>query len=706
MAETDFNVNLLGGAGGHDTNTSDSLPLPPHLAGGGCPSDPAPPWLPPDPLGLDPAEILRAVRILTGRYSSEHCFELRVLHGRRPGYDRSGQYSGYFRDPAAIPDAMRLAGLVDYQGVYVTLNPLDPIKLQQYCEGVIRYAGDNDCAHNADVVARHWLPIDIDPVRPRGVTATDEEHATAWHKAETMRAALQPVFGDPCIVDSGSGYWLWYPVDLSADDGGLVPRVLASLAAEYSDTEVHIDTGVANAARIGRLPGSENRKGAGVGDRPHRPARIVDVPERLEPLSAEQLEAWLAANQHQQQGSEEPASHTTSQESSTGRQARIDIPAWAEMHGLELVQRADSTGPRDGRPARRWNFVRCPLNDPQDPHEENQAAYIIQYESGAIAAGCHHDRCSWGWRDLRARYPLGAIAGDETKAEVKIYTTDRRRTVDPAIEALTALEGEQAVYQRAGRLCDVVQPDPRGSGPARHGGWIIRQLPPAAIAERLTDCCYFEKWDASNNEWVPSNLPKWLVSTIEARGQWPHIPYLARIAPAPPIRPDGSVYASAGYDPETYSISPGPPQDWQDPPQEISQEQAAEAWQWLYEEVFRDFPFAGEHDAAAALAMLLSMIGRPALGPDWAAMPAFICDATTAGTGKGYLIDACHLIASGYRAPCWGYTAHTEEMDKRIATVLAAGDAVCHLDNVDEPVGGGLSYSPKSGRVVKVDSAS
>ena len=32
---------------------------------------------------------------------------------------------------------------------------------------------------DTDILRRHWFPIDVDPVRPSGVSSTDEEHQAA-----------------------------------------------------------------------------------------------------------------------------------------------------------------------------------------------------------------------------------------------------------------------------------------------------------------------------------------------------------------------------------------------------------------------------------------------------------------------------------------------------------------------------------------------
>jgi hypothetical protein len=57
-----------------------------------------------------------------------------------------------------------------------------------------------------------------------------------------------------------------------------------------------------------------------------------------------------------------------------------------------------------GRDDHRWVLEECPWNG----HTDN-AAYIVKFGGGAIAAGCHHNGCQgYGWRDLGEHYEPGA----------------------------------------------------------------------------------------------------------------------------------------------------------------------------------------------------------------------------------------------------------------------------------------------------------
>jgi hypothetical protein len=83
---------------------------------------------------------------------------------------------------------------------------------------------------------------------------------------------------DPVVVDSGNGYHLLHRIDLPAEDGGLVARCLAALAARFDSDRAKIDQAVHNPARLCKIPGTVARKGDSMPDRPHRRARLLESP--------------------------------------------------------------------------------------------------------------------------------------------------------------------------------------------------------------------------------------------------------------------------------------------------------------------------------------------------------------------------------------------------------------------------------------------
>ena len=83
---------------------------------------------------------------------------------------------------------------------------------------------------------------------------------------------------DPIRVMSGNGHHLYYVLPEVANDDGAkhyVQSLLKSLAAEFDNDTVKIDTTVFNASRITKVVGTVARKGLESEGRPYRMARVI-----------------------------------------------------------------------------------------------------------------------------------------------------------------------------------------------------------------------------------------------------------------------------------------------------------------------------------------------------------------------------------------------------------------------------------------------
>lgn len=198
-----------------------------------------------------------------------------VVELRVPKAERFGTISGYFNDVKALQEAaMKLSG--SYGGIYFTCNPVKPALLARASNRVIRYSKVTTADH--DVEKRRWIPVDLDPVRPVGISSTDEEHLSAMTRAYAVYEHLiQQGWEEPLLMDSGNGSYVLIRVDLPNDEDSreLVQKFLATLAHKFDDNVVHVDLTMFNAARIIRVPGTLNMKGDSTGDRPHRRAGFL-----------------------------------------------------------------------------------------------------------------------------------------------------------------------------------------------------------------------------------------------------------------------------------------------------------------------------------------------------------------------------------------------------------------------------------------------
>lgn len=220
-------------------------------------------------LKADHAEIARAVGLL---FEPGNVVEVRIPK------TRAGVVSGYFDDHTTMAAAIHDAD-TKYRasGVYYVLNKINPALLGRAYNRLRERA--EYTTSDINILQRCWLPIDLDPVRPAGVSSSEEEHEVAIRRAQTIADDMGGEWGRPIIADSGNGSHLLYRIDLPNDPEGLafVSGALAELDRRYSDDVVKVDVTSANAARIWKAYGTVARKGDSIPSRPHRLSRIVEA---------------------------------------------------------------------------------------------------------------------------------------------------------------------------------------------------------------------------------------------------------------------------------------------------------------------------------------------------------------------------------------------------------------------------------------------
>lgn len=308
--------------------------------------------------------------------------ELRALYARKGLVD-----SGYFDDrDALVREAMKLQGA---KGLYVVLNPIDPALLYRRFNQVERGAEATGDQH---VLRRKWMLVDLDPARVSEISSTDSEHELAIEYAARVADELSEKWGwpRPILCDSGNGSYMIFRTDLpnDADARELIKAALEALDFHFSTSDLHVDRSVHNAARIVKLLGSVARKGSDHRDRPHRVSRILDVPDRIEVVTAEQLVALAGTIPRH-----EPEARTSPNGSRLS--GTFDLSEWIARHGLDV------SGPFPWNDAELWRFRVCPWN----PDHTNKSAFLIRYKDGGPHAGCHHDSCRGkGFEDLWSLY--------------------------------------------------------------------------------------------------------------------------------------------------------------------------------------------------------------------------------------------------------------------------------------------------------------
>jgi hypothetical protein len=265
--------------------------------------------------------------------------ELRVLNARVPDSSKPSTVSGYF-DGAHRDLMARVAAFWSGRApaVYATLNPVPPSLLARAANRMKAFA--RETTSDAQSLYRYWFPLDIDAVRPSGIPSTDAEHQAALARALQIREWLRPFgFPDPVYASSGNGAHLLYRCNLlnDAEITELFKRCHKALADRWDDKAAKVDKGVFNAARIWKLYGTLVCKGDALPDRPHRIARMLEVPDTRELVSREALEA-LAAIVGPPPSS---ADKTFAQLVRPQRKHTVDAKEWLAKHNLPVVGEKD-----------------------------------------------------------------------------------------------------------------------------------------------------------------------------------------------------------------------------------------------------------------------------------------------------------------------------------------------------------------------------
>lgn len=315
-------------------------------------------------------------------------------------------HSGYFDDHEALARAVEaLDADPSVAGIYVTLNTVNPALLARRANRIkMRLSRKDATTADADIVRRRWFPVDIDPVRPSGVSSTDAEHGAALAAAERIAAYLaEQGFPSPIKADSGNGAHLLYRVDLENDEAAtaLVKGALATLDALFSNEAVTVDTANHNAARIWKLYSTLSRKGDNTPERPHRRAKVLAVPEDIRMVPREYLQHLAGLL---------PREEPSQSKKASGNGPGINLASWLLDHGLAVR----STRPYQGGTL--YVLDECPFSP---AHKDG--AFAIQFANGAVFAGCHHASCGGGaqrWPELRAKYEPKRTRTPTKKAEL------------------------------------------------------------------------------------------------------------------------------------------------------------------------------------------------------------------------------------------------------------------------------------------------
>jgi len=301
------------------------------------------------------------------------------------------------------------------------------------------------------------------------------------------------------------------------------------------------------------------------------------------------------------------------------------------------------------------------------------------------------DLCDWTdaggtaeslWRlvDETPEWEPPGVSGE--LAKIVVNNRHLRDVTADALEALAEHNCPPAVFVRGGRLVRVRENENRIPE--------VQTMEDNHVKGRLARVADFMRITEKGETRV--NPPDWTVKDIQALERWP-FPALEAIVESPIMRPDGTIFDTPGYDPQTRLYYYRPVEGFDVPaiPEEPDEADIRAAIS-LLDEAVGEFPYEDEASAANTLALMLTPLVRQAVnGP----VPLALIDKPQAGTGGSLLAETVAVISSGRTAEMLGAPRDEEEWRKQITAKLSAGATLITVDNVE-----GALYAPSLSRAL------
>ncbi|MDB4545020.1 hypothetical protein N9009_00500 [bacterium] len=244
-----------------------------------------------------------------------------------------------------------------------------------------------------------------------------------------------------------------------------------------------------------------------------------------------------------------------------------------------------------------------------------------------------------------------------------------------AAYSIDSNEIEKQIFQRAGKLVAIVEPDtdPR-----------IVSIDEISIRERITAAMDLIETNKSRTEETETvkRPPGWLCKAIHARPTYEHVRRLDDIVTAPTMRADGSILQTTGYDPHSRLVYL-PDCDYKTIPANPNLDDARNAVGELLD-IVHDFPFANDAAKSVWISLVLSLIGRPAIVGN---IPLFGFTANIRGSGKSKLCDLAGLIAYGRPMARKTLPGDDDETRKVITAIAIESKSAVLFDNAAGLIG-------------------
>jgi len=285
-------------------------------------------------------------------------------------------------------------------------------------------------------------------------------------------------------------------------------------------------------------------------------------------------------------------------------------------------------------------------------------------------------------KDARAAGPA-----NDSRPIIRLAAGQIERIVDEAEAAL--IKASRGLYQRDNQIVFVAYTPAKTSRGEDTVTIQILERGEHALLVDMAAAADFKRFDKRVRGWVVADPPILIVKALQQHGLGKlRFPTLHGVITAPTMRADGSVLSAPGYDAATGLLFDPGRVVFPAIPKRPTLDDAAKAFALLCD-LIKDFPFEKPHDLSVALSAILTACVRRSLPT----APLHAFTAPSAGTGKGKLIDIACVIATGHKSAPLGRGGNDDEMEKRLASKLMAGEPFIALDNCTQPLSGDLISS-------------
>jgi hypothetical protein len=327
---------------------------------------------------------------------------------------KAGTVSGYFND-TTIAAALIAKESGKHQAIYATVNPITPALLAR---NENRLTVSQTTTTDSEIARRRWFLLDLDPVRPAGISSTDSEVLESQARAETIIDWLSSIgWPEPIQACSGNGWHVMYRVDEPNDDETRInfEMALKMLSSIFSDPRVAVDVTVFNASRVWKVYGTLSAKGSSTTDRPHRIAYLAKLPKEMICVTTDQIDNVAR-----------PLRDAKSEEyKDMAGEYITDMVKFLTDRGITVTSNAPR--PMFGNEGQKWIISRCPF-------DHNHKDPMVGLANNRPVFRCLHNSCSaYRWKEFREKIDPNFKDPDTVYKRLKEWCDGTAAEVDPEL---------------------------------------------------------------------------------------------------------------------------------------------------------------------------------------------------------------------------------------------------------------------------------